>query len=178
MMDRLYEFYEIPSKTMLLPGEERLVGAIRGYRYVLQHTLEGVEILDAPTYDGLPDGLLELRAFDGQGEIHLVSFEDRLVGRVRLDGEGSLATVYDEDHVLWGTRLVEREGTAELLEDRGTRVRLYLDALPGFVDGSSVATIRVRNYLVDDDEADSESGDTPFAFYDWRLACIDVRKGD
>lgn len=172
-------FRTVRSRVDDLPPQDELVPAIRGYDLALLHTLGGVELLRASTLEVLPADLLELRAFDARGELHMVIVDGQLRGRVRVD-EGradASVTVFDEEHVLWGTRLTGRDHKAFLDEDRGTRVVLPEGALAGFVEGESVATIGVRNYL-GEEAVDPESGDTAFSFTDWRLVGLHVRRGD
>ena len=171
-------FSEISSRLDALPPREELESSIRGYDYVVQYTLDRVEIVEAPGYEGIPDDLLELRAFDADGELHMVDTEEGLKGRIRTDTEGAGTTVFDEEHALWGSVSLDAGGVGEVVlrEDRGTVVRLPKSALPGLGE-SSVATIRVRNYL-DEGEVDEESGDTRFAFSDYRFVSFNVREGE
>lgn len=204
-----------------LPSGDSLLESIRSYDYVLQHRLGGVEVLDAKAYDELPDDLLELRAFNGCGELHLVCAEGEWLGRVRTDASSKDAadalvsqtepakgaadalvsqtnasckdfvcvTVFDEEHRIWGTDVTLTEDGLVLTEDRGTVVRLPASVatqLPDILKVSKenktkdeeqryVVTVRVRNYL-DEDGRDPESGDTRFAFGDYRLMGFNVRE--
>lgn len=178
MSKKLNDFSSIASQVDGLPASNaELIEAIHGYTAVLQHTLDGVEILDAPSYTKLPEDLLELRAFSETGELHLVKVGDSFRGRMRKDDEGSACTVFDEEHLVWGSTAVVQDDVVTLTEDRGTRVSIPYRLLDGNMqsDKGSRVTIGVRNYL-DEDGEDAESGDTRFAFCDYRLVYFKVRE--
>lgn len=189
---KLNGFGSVRSASYGLPDKDRLVDRIREYDYVLQHRLGGVEVIDAADYAALPKDVLELRAFSGTGELHLVNAGGRLLGRVRTDetGQDSAATeVFDEEHLVWGTRATQCDGAVVLREDRGTVLRLPASVASEFPDilkmtasekaGGSApryfVTVRVRNYL-GEEKTDPESGDTSFAFVDYRLMGFNVRE--
>lgn len=189
---RLNAFESVRSCKKELPSDDRLAQTIRAYDYVLQHRLGGVEVLDAKAYDELPDDLLELRAFDAHGELHLVCLEGERLGRIRTDGpdDGDVCvTVFDEEHQVWGSDVSMNADGLVLTEDRGTVVRLPASVaiqLPDILKVTKgnktkddqqryVVTVRVRNYL-DEDGSDPESGDTSFAFVDYRLMGFNVRE--
>jgi CRISPR-associated protein (TIGR03984 family) len=141
-----------------------------------------VEVLEAAHYGSLPKDLLELRAFDDVGELHMVMMGGKLRGRVRKDGEGTPCDVFDEEHLLWGERVSRNEGSYVLREDRGTRIAVPEAAFEGLCEpgGSSQdkqnrVTVRVRNYLDKQDESPL-TGDPRFAFCDYRLVCFNVRE--
>ena len=191
---RLNQFASVYSKKDSLPDDSRLVEKINEYDYVLQHRFSGVEVLDADGYAALPDDLLELRAFSATGELHLVCMDGKRYGRVRTDvmAEGPAASrleTFDEEHQVWGSEASLADGVITLREDRGTVVRLpesIASQLPDVLhikkgnttdDGGQrfFATIFVRNYL-DEESVDAESGDTSFAFVDYRLMGFNVRE--
>lgn len=176
MSDQLNSFLDVASTLTGLPDDGELMAAIRGYDAVLQHTDDGVEVLRARDYKELPTDLLELRAFDDAGELHIVKVGDALRGRVRKDGEGEPCAVFDEEHLVWGSRAVLDGDVVELCEDRGNRVRIPSALLGGRLpDEQHRVTVRVRNYL-DENGEDAESGDTRFAFCDYRLVGLCVRE--
>lgn len=175
---KLNTFSEIDSRVIDLPAGKVLLDAIREYEYVVQYTYDGVEILNASSYDILPDGFLELRAFNKSGEIHVIDIDGELRGRVRVDGEGSKSVVFDEEHLLWGSRLLGQvDGSLALVEDRGMMMRFPAEVLRDYASGKDVVTLLVRNYL-DEEVEDTESGDTRFSFADFRFVGFNVREGD
>jgi len=174
--EHINRFFDLTSSVVDLPSSDKeVVAAIQKYQYVLQHRLDRVEVLAAKEYQTLPDDLVELRAFSEAGELHAVSMEDGLVGRIRTDGTGEPAIAYDELHQVWGsdaTRIAD--GRMLLSEDRGTRVYLPAGALRSLDEGQCIV-VWVRNYLEEGTE-NPQTGDTSFAFCDWRLVGFDVRK--
>lgn len=179
----LNEFGAVASTREIVNDASGLELKLRegSYDYVLQHTFDGAEILKAEGYS-VPEGLLELRAFDEGGELHVVmdGCGGLVGGRVRRDGAGEEAEVFDEEHVLWGTGIDESPSnteTAVLVEDRGTRVCLPREVLGESLPGGKRVTLRVRNYLAEE-KSDSETGDTTFAFEDWRLVGFQLRDGE
>jgi CRISPR-associated protein (TIGR03984 family) len=135
------------------------------YKYVVAYNLGGVTIDNADSYEPGSD-LLELRAFDEDGELHLVfDGEGGFFGRERKDDRGvatGVATeVFDEEHLLWGEPSGSEDGKTRLVEEgRGTRI-----LLPDIADseGGRNVTILVRNYLSDDEEGqDMEFSDYRF----------------
>lgn len=180
---RLNEFHSVPSKESDLPVGDKLVAKICSYDYVLQFTNDGVRVLCAKEYVELPDDLLELRAFNESGELHLVNADGVHYGRVREDGVGDLCTVFDECHRVWGSSVTTRDDELLLREDRGTEVRLSASAARSILGIESVtgrkgeeryAALYVRNYL-DERSIDPESGDTGFSFVDYRLVGFEVK---
>ena len=170
------EFCEISSSEKTLPKRDAIADEVRKYDFVVQYTNYGVDVLDADDYSGIPDGFLELRAFDELGELHVVDVDGELRGRVRTDADGVGAVVFDEEHQLWGKPSSMDEGVVVLEEDRGTLIRIPGRAIEG-IDANSIATIRVRNYL-DESEIDPVTGDTCFAFTDYRFVGFKVREGE
>ena len=173
---QINEFGELASQVSELPPRESIAIAVRKYDYVIQHTFDGVEILDAKSYSDLPADFLELRSFNKDGELHAIDVNGELHGRVIVDKPGSDSMVFDEEHLIWGRLAQEDDECYVLTEERGTQVRMPKSALQG-MNEKKRATIRVRNYL-EEGGIDPETGDTRFAFSDYRFVCFGVRDGE
>jgi CRISPR-associated protein (TIGR03984 family) len=109
--------------------------------------------------------IVELRAFSTEAELHLWTYNRQKLWRLRIDGVGDICNVYDETHILWGTK-VEHE--SDLIEEfRGMRftlpVKITNAALP--------LKYRVRNYFTFDE-------DGLIQFIDGRLIGLINNKGD
>lgn len=149
-----------------LPQGDALLEALRSYEHLVIWALDGVSITEASALQQLPEDLLELRAFNRDGELHLVKAGDQTKGRIRRDGgSGEPALILDEEHLLWGSpKEFAADGGVLLTNDRGTRIQLP----PGIATGASSerVTLTVRNYI------DRDS----FDFVDWRLVSFNVRE--
>lgn len=105
----------------------------------------------------LPENITEFRAFDKDGELHVVKCGNGLKGRIITDGKGNAVEAFDERHILFGEHCKPAEnGFYRYEEDRGTV--LYL---PFAITGRQRAYIEIRNYAV--------TLDGDISFVDWRM---------
>lgn len=117
----------------------------RKYTYCVIYRADKVETLKTEDVEDLND-LLEIRAFNSNGELRAISSGDEFIGRIRTDEEGAETEYLDESHLLWGTR-TEQNGTTKngytfLQEDRGTKLTVPIE-----VKENQRAFVKVRNYL-------------------------------
>ena len=158
---------DIPAETV------ELINAINGYDYVVMYSLGGVSIERGNDIKELPEDLLELRAFNEDSEIHVVS-DIRYKGRIRKDNkkEGSSIRIFDEEHLLWGRLSSFDENDCgdriTLQEDRGTRIDM--PKINCDISENCRITILVRNYLDESNES--------FEFNDYRFVRFAVREVD
>jgi len=171
----LNTFYSIKSESKsFVPGEELdlvIRSIIRSYQYIVMYRIDGVSIDVCSGFDKLPDDFQELRAFDEDGEFHLVRLGGKLVGRRRTDfSETGSCEVFDEEHFLWGRfgaeNSVDESDRLILRSSRGTMIDLPVFA--GFDGSKERVTLMIRNYL---DEAQSE-----FQFTDSRFVSLRSRE--
>lgn len=137
---------------------EKLLDDIKKYKYAIIYKSDCVKTLHTKDVDSnvLTD-FLEVRAFDGNGELKVIYDGEYYIGRVRADGNGDDFEVVDENHLLWGNHITKEEnGYTSLSEDRGTRLELPLE-----VNDKKRAFITVRNYLNPDENI--------FEFNDYRM---------
>lgn len=101
--------------------------------------------------------LKELRMFSTAGELYLWNQGCKFKYRLRLDNRGDSAEIYDEEHLMWGTGLLDDKQTV-VETSRGPQVRFSfpLDEI------STPLKYQVRNYLDYDDNGQ-------IRFYDARL---------
>lgn len=159
----LNTLYEAAVLFESLPaGSDELVAAIQDYECVVIYTLAAVTVEKATSVKKLPDDMLELRAFNQSGELHLVVVEGKRVGRICTDNaaDGEACWCFDEEHLIWGApQDGQSDGSLRLMDDRGTNLILPLSA-----DGTSkdsLVTILVRNYA----QGDEQSSDLRFCDY-------------
>lgn len=111
------------------------------------------------------DTLTELRLFCKVGELHLWKKRDIFLWRLRIDGEGKKYSVYEEDHIIWGTEVA---GSFILKEEyRGMELKF-----PFPIEKSQLPLkYKVRNYLEPDD-------DCLMNFIDSRIITLLNKHGD
>jgi CRISPR-associated protein (TIGR03984 family) len=150
----------------VLPDD--LLSAVHDYDYVVFYTSDGVRIESAKEVKALPGDYLELRAFSESGEMHVVTYNGGVRGRIRTDSDTGESRVLDEEHLLWGKVISDSDTkTTILAADRGTYIEL---PMKGPATNKRV-TLLVRNYL----EADKTK---PFMFIDYRFVRFIIREGD
>lgn len=96
--------------------------------------------------------LIELRIFDREKELLLVSTEDGFTGRIRRDVSSELIEEKDREYVieehqkLWGKRKMDRKeelpGWSLLASQRGTKIQIPID-----LQQEVEAAILVRRYM-------------------------------
>ena len=108
------------------------------------------------------DYVTEIRMFSVSGELHLWKYGDVFKWRLRIDDEvkGDI-NVYEETHIIWGTK-VSIENKNELIEEhRGMKIRFPRD-----INNEPLPIqYKVRNYFNFDE-------DGMIKFYDARLVQI------
>lgn len=139
---------------------EDLLQDVKKYDYVIIYKLDCVKILKSSDVDNL-DELLELRAFNEEGELHIIVDGERVIGRTITDGVGEEHEYVDETHLLWGEAKQYKDGYTLLSEDRGNKL-----SVPFEVENGKRAFIVVRNYL----------SNTQFAFDDYRMVKFITRE--
>jgi CRISPR-associated protein (TIGR03984 family) len=170
------EFKPLKSKSKTIDFEAQDISAVidalplQGKTVVI-YTLSGVRIEAAGDLKELGDDFLELRAFDQDGELHLIR-DGTLKGRIRTDSDGGLVDVFDEEHLLWGSfedTQPDKNGTYILTETRGTRIAIPQQCLAeaGEIQEGKRVTLTVRNYVTDKN--------APFGFTDYRFVGFNVR---
>ena len=139
-----------------------LKNELMDYDYVLLIKTDKVELV-------LPSAAIELantkelRAFNGNKELHLVKQGSSFIGRIRTDNEGESCEVYDELQLIWGKALKSENGITELYEDRGIIIKL-----PAEIKDNQRAALKIRNYLSNE----------KFEFVDFRIMGIERNLGE
>ena len=110
--------------------------------------------------------ILEIRIFSSENEFHLWKNNQDYYWRVRSDDDQSeLVNVYEQEHLLWGTKLVNDHILQE--GSRGISISLPFSISQDQIPLRYV----VRNYF----QYDSNG---LIQFFDARLVCIKNNKGD
>ncbi|KKN48319.1 hypothetical protein LCGC14_0654110 [marine sediment metagenome] len=106
--------------------------------------------------------ITEIRMFSESGELHLWKYGDDFKWRLRIDEEEEGEVhIYEEKHVIWGTK-VNNENPDELVEEhRGMRIQFPQE----IINETLPLKYEVRNYFNFDD-------DGMIKFYDARLVRI------
>ncbi len=109
----------------------------------------------------------EIRIFNKKAELHIWRYNGNFNYRIRIDGESELENIYEEEHIVWGTDIEEKENGALLKEERGTNIeipyKIKKEDLP--------IKYKVRNYFTYD-----ENG--LIKFYDARLVEFVNKEGE
>lgn len=141
---------------------QTLIDDIKKFEYVLIWKTDKVQFLYTSDIDNL-DNFTEIRAFDKDGELHIVNNNGNVFGRIRKDGEGGSEAYFDEKQLLWG-RAKSSEGNYTLYtESRG--ISLMLPIKINDCKGQR-ATLTIRSYLKKNN----------FEFYDFRIVEITGEK--
>lgn len=112
--------------------------------------------------------ITEIRMFSESGELHLWKYGDKFKWRLRIDEEveGEIH-IYEEKHVIWGTK-INTKNTNELVEEhRGMRIQFPRE----IINEPLPIKYEVRNYFNFDE-------DGMIKFYDARLVKIINNNGD
>lgn len=159
-------FYVINSQREEVRFEnisEEEVERINAYDYAVVYYVDKVDILDlsTPLLVFPLTELIELRAFNEEGEYFITKYEDGFVGRVITDvkveegkdqkeekdkkdeesGKREKFEIVDEYHKLWGR--VNDSDRSLLTEDRGISLKLPFE----LEAGKNIAFVKVRNYF-------------------------------
>jgi len=93
-----------------------------------------------------PETLQQLRIFGPGGELLIWRDEGRFQGRIITDGDSLREDAWQEQHLLWGTSIEQREGFSLLKEgQQGPQ-----HAVPIVVSGARRAALTVRHYAQSD----------------------------
>ena len=141
-----------------------------GYEYAVIYRLDRVDFVRCDEIEDL-DKLLEIRAFNKDGEFRAFKAGCKFIGRKRTDyqansnGEGTITDTLDEYHLLWGSHEagVNLPRKTVLTEYRGTKLTVPVTSS---VDDRVIVT--VRNYL--------NPNKAVFEFDDFRLVDIFAKK--
>lgn len=113
-----------------------------------------------------PEYLKELRMFSKDGELYLWNQGGKFKYRLRLDNQGEQSDIYDEEHFMWGTNLLDEDEYTVVEPNRGMRL-----SFPFFINDKKLPLkYHVRNYLDYDENGQIQ-------FYDARLVNFLDSKG-
>lgn len=94
-----------------------------------------------------PETLQQMRIFGKAGELLIWRDEGRFQGRSIMDGDVQWGDAWQEQHLLWGTSIEQREGFSLLREgQQGSQ-----HAIPIGVSGTQRAALSVRHYVQSDE---------------------------
>ncbi len=103
--------------------------------YVLQHTSHSVDIGYLKSgiitfYEGRqfdPSDFNDLRVFNEEKEVHIIRKKEKIIARLRKDGQGEDTDIFDQKVMVLGETQKElSEEWKEFSENRGTRIVLPL----------------------------------------------------
>ncbi len=153
------EFTSIKSTSVPLDSSN-LITEIKKYEYALLIKTDSVSLIAASDCFDMT-GLVEVRAFKKESELHAVLVNGAWRGRIRTDGEdaGTDTEVFDCKQLIWGKSILSDGKTSELYEDRGIRIKVPIDVPVG-----KRACLSIRSYLSDNE----------FEFIDYRICAIEV----
>ena len=156
-MEQYGEFKNIlASRKVLDPINEESLKAmadkIKRYDYQLIYYRDRVLIKKKEDFV-LDSSVLEIRAFNTSGELHLLKKGSQYIGRIIEDNIGAGYEIIDDLYKVWG-RLNSNDKTI-LSEDRGIRIRLPFEMGEG-----KLLFAKVRHYF---------SAEGELKNLDWRL---------
>jgi len=132
LLEKLKELGE-KADFILYKHNEVIIGKIRNNKFF-------------PSLDFSEKYIKEIRVFNKKGEIHVWWYNGGFCYRLRIDKEGEETNVYDEEHIIWGEKVEQKENSTLLKEKRGTNIELPYkiskDDLP--------IKYKVRNYFTYD----------------------------
>lgn len=146
------------KEAYLFSSLETVLSDIQSYGFCIIYRTDKVEILKTEDVKDL-NNLLEIRAFNSNGELRLTKVNGGFAGRIVTDGAGSDTEIFDENHLLWGKpedKAGVTAGYTFLQEDRGTKLTVPIE-----VKKNQRAFVKVRNYL--------SSAKDAFEFDDFRM---------
>lgn len=160
-MDRVeFKKTSLVKEKYIFTSSENLLKDIKKYDYAILYKLDKVEVLKIDDVDNLDD-LIELRAFNENGELHIVIDDDKVFGRTITECSGEEYEYVDETHLLWGEPKQVKDGYTLLSEDRGNCINV-----PFEVESGKRAFVVVRNYL----------SKSQFSFDDYRMVRFITRE--
>lgn len=156
-MEQYREFKNIlASRTALTPinedSLEEMADKIKSYDYQLIYYRDGVQIKRKGDFV-LDSSVLEIRAFNALGELHLLKKGSKYIGRIIEDNTGEDYEIIDDLYKVWG-QLNSNDKTM-LSEDRGIRIKL-----PFEMEEGKLLFAKVRHYF---------SAEGELKNLDWRL---------
>ncbi|EJZ68969.1 type III-D CRISPR-associated protein Csx19 [Lachnoanaerobaculum sp. OBRC5-5] len=143
-MEQYREFKNIlASRTVLTPinedSLEEMADKIKSYDYKLIYYRDGVQIKKKEDFV-LDSSVLEIRAFNALGELHLLKKGLKYIGRIIEDNTGEGYEIIDDLYKVWG-QLNSNDKTI-LSEDRGIRIML-----PFEMEKGKLLFAKVRHYF-------------------------------
>lgn len=99
-----------------------------------------------PSIDFSEKYIKEIRVFNKKAEIHIWRYKGGFYYRLRIDKEGEETNIYDEEHIIWGEKVEQKENSTLLKEKRGTNIELPYK----ISDDDLPIKYKVRNYFTYD----------------------------